>query len=105
MRLIAALIAIALFAIACAGEPPPPTPTATPSPTPTPTATPTSTPTPTPTVTPTPTPTFAPPNVILPSVGPDLSTVTPVPDFPTDLERALDAITLQTAAIRGLSPH
>ena len=110
MRLIAALIAIALFAIACAGEPPPPTPTptatpmATPSPTPTPTATPTSTPTPTPTVTPTPTPTFAPPNVILPAVGPDLSTVTPVPDFPTDLERALDAITLQTAAIRGLSP-
>ena len=110
MRLIAALIAIALFAIACAGEPPPPTPTptatptATSSPTPTPTATPTSTPTPTPTVTPTPTPTFAPPNVILPAVGPDLSTVTPVPDFPTDLERALDAITLQTAAIRGLSP-
>lgn len=110
MRLIAALIAIALFAIACAGEPPPPTPTpthtATPTtpPTPTPTATPTSTPTPTPTVTPTPTPTFAPPNVILPAVGPDLSTVTPVPDFPTDLERALDAITLQTAAIRGLSP-
>ena len=106
MRLIAALIAIALFAIACAGEPPPPTPTptATPSPTPTPTAAPTSTPTPTPTVTPTPTPTFAPPNVILPAVGPDLSTVTPVPDFPTDLERALDAITLQTAAIRGLSP-
>ena len=107
MRLIAALIAIALFAIACASEPPPPTPTPTPTatpppPTPTPTATPSPTPTPTPTVTPT--PTFAPPNVILPAAPPDLSTVTPVPDFPPDLERALDAITLQTAAIRGLSP-
>ena len=36
-------------------------------------------------------------------MGPNLATVTPVPDFPENLERKLDAIALKTAAIRGLS--
>ena len=112
MRLIAALIAIVLFACARAGEPPTPTPSPTPTATatatatpaaPAATATPTATPTPVPAPTVTPTPTFAPQTVILPAAAPDLATATPVPDFPEDLERALDAIELQTAAIRGLS--
>ena len=110
MKLIAALIAIVLLACACAGDPPPPTPTpthtATPAPTLTATPIPTATPEPAPTAEPTitPTPTFAPPTIILPGLAPDLATATPAPEFPTDLERELDVIELQTAAIRGLSP-
>ena len=117
MRVVVALIAVFLLSSACADEPVAPTPatvpvptsTPQPSPTPPPTATPASTPTPVPTATPEPTgtpeptPTFAPTPVILPTVEVVFETPTPTAAFPPDLDRKLDAISLQAAAIRGLT--
>ena len=114
MRAIVAIVALVIFASACGDEPAPvptaiPLPTATPQPSPTPpptanpTPTPVSTPTPRPTSTPEPTPTFAPAPVILPTVEVVVETPTPESAFPLDLDRKLDAISLQAAAIRGLT--
>ena len=116
MRVVVAIFALVILATACSDEPAPiptavPLPTSTPQPTPTPqpthtpapTATPEPTPTPRPTSTPAPTPTFAPAPVILPTVEVVVETPTPAAAFPPDLDRKLDAISLQSAAIRGLT--
>ena len=116
MRVVVAIIALVMLASACADEPAPlptaiPQPTATPQPSPTPqptiapppTSTPVPTPTPNPTSTPEPTPTFVPGPVILPTVEVLVETPTPAAAFPPDLDRKLNAISLQAAAIRGLT--
>ena len=112
MRAVAALIAAILILSACADDaaprpptPGPSTPTSAPAPTasPAPTATPQPTPTPAPTSTPQPTPTFAPTPVILPTVEVVLETPTPTAPFPAELDRTLDAISIKTSVIRGLT--
>ncbi len=117
MRVVVTLVVVVLLASACADDPAVPAPAASPAPTstvqpsptlpPTPTPDPTHTPaptsTPSPTHTPEPTPTFAPAPVILPTVEVVFETPTPTAAFPPDLDRKLDAISLQAAAIRGLT--
>ena len=111
MRAVLALVAVIMLASACADGPPAPAPTTVPVPTSTPTALPTATseptptpePAPSPTSTPEPTPTFAPAPVILPTVEVVFETPTPTAAFPPNLDRKLDAISLRSAAIRGLT--
>ena len=116
MRVVVAIFVLVILASACGEEPAPiptaiPLPTSTPqasptpqpTPTPAPTSTPVPTPTPSPTSTPEPTPTFAPAPVILPTVEVVVQTPTPEAAFPLDMDRKLDAISLQAAAIRGLT--
>ena len=116
MRAVVAIFALVILASACGDEPAPPPiaipqPTSTPQPSPTlqptatpePTSTPAPTPTPSPTSTPEPTPTFAPSPVILPTVEVVFETPTPTAAFAPDLDRKLNAISLQAAAIRGLT--
>ena len=112
MRVVVAIVALFILASACGDDPAPvptavPLPTSTPQPSPTPqpthTPAPTSTPTPIPTSTPEPTPTFAPAPVILPTVEVVVETPTPAAGIVSDLDRKLNAISLQAAAIRGLT--
>ena len=117
MRVVVAIVALVILASACGDEPAAPVPTAIPlptatpqpsptpqaTPTPAPTSTPAPTPTPSPTSTPDPTPTFAPAPVILPTVEVVVETPTPAAALTLDLDRKLNAISLQAAAIRGLT--
>ena len=116
MRVVVAIFALVILASACGEEPAPiptaiPLPTSTPQPSPTPqptntpapTSTPAPTPTPIPTSTPEPTPTFAPSPVILPTVEVVVETPTPAAASSLDLDRKLNAVGLQAAAIRGLT--